>query len=374
LIDLFEFQIEEIDSAALTPGEEEVVREERDQQLHFEKVSTTIEKAHQILYGGQSQGRAVVDLLGKTTAELKEIVRYHRDVQSTAELVEQAMFLIQDASRELAGMRETLTHEPYRLEELEARLDAINRLKKKYGDSIEQVLTYRHEAAASLERIHGSHERVKELLSEQKILRQKYNELARELSDKRRTAGSELALQAQSYLQELGLKGARLEISIRERNEAIMSVNGNEDIELLFSANMGEDLRPLHKVASGGEISRVMLALKVVLTGIDRIPTLIFDEIDSGVGGRTAYRVAQRIAEVARGRQVLCITHLPQIAAAAQTHLYVTKTEDGGRTFTSVLRLDQESRIAELARMMSGENHETALNHAREMLLRQAAL
>ena len=372
LVDLLEFQIDEIEKTELLPGEDENTRQERDQLLHFGKVSAAVENAYEILYAGQMREKAVVDLLGKTTSGLRDILRFCPDLTAAVELLEQAVFLVQDASRELAGLRENLTHEPDRLDQLERRLDIINRLKAKYGDTIEQILAFREEAAVSLERIHGSRERIDYLQREQRRAREKYETLATELSAMRLKLGTELAQQAQANLQELGLKGARLSLRVTERQGDIHSL-GREEIEFLFSANTGEDLRPLQKIASGGEISRVMLSLKAVLAQVDPIPTQIFDEIDSGVGGRTAYSVADKITEVARGRQVLCITHLPQIAAVADTHLFVAKTEEKGRTFTTVTPLYDDERVKEVARMLSGEVHDTALSHAREMLNRKTS-
>lgn len=371
LIDLLEFQIKEIKSAQLRVGEEEETRSERDQLLHYEKISTAVEKAYEVLYSGQSREIAVVDLVGRVVSSLTDIIRFYPALQPTVGTVEQALFLIQDASRELAILRENLVHEPERLEELERRIDAINRLKGKYGVTIEQIFAFQQEAAASLEKIHGSRERVDALLQEMGRIRKRYASATAELSVLRREVGGELVASAEANLQELGLKGARLELCITDRDPHALHPLGNEDLEFLFSANMGEELRSLSKVASGGEISRVMLALKAVLSSVDEIPTLVFDEIDNGVGGRTAHAVAEKVAQVSSGRQVLCITHLPQIAAAAKTHLFVAKREEGGRTYTTITSLAPGDRVKELARMLSGEDHDVALNHARELLIRQ---
>lgn len=368
LIDLLEFQIGEIEAAGLVPEEDIKLRQEREQLLHFEKTEAALSRSYDVLYAGLPRDRSVLDRLGAVLQELKDAERYCPELGPHRETLQQSSYLIEDASRELASLRDSLSFEPYRLQEIEERLDAISRLRLKYGDSVEQILLFRDEAAASLSRIHESATRVEVLATELARLRGVYDSQALDLSVLRQNAAAELSRRAESVLQELGLQGARFSAAVSPRDAAGLYADGRDEVEFLFSANLGEELRSLSRIASGGEISRVMLALKTVLSGVDEIPTLVFDEIDSGVGGRTAYAVAEKITQVAGTRQVLCITHLPQIAAAAKNHLFVSKHEAGGRTYTGVHSLRGEEREREIARMLSGSVSSVALSHARELL------
>lgn len=368
LVDLLEFQIAEIDAAGMTVGEDARLREEREQLLHFEKTSAALSRSYEALYAGLPRDRAVLDRLGAVLQDLKDARRYCPELGPHLETLQQSSYLIEDASREIASLKDSLSFEPYRLQEIEERLHALSRLKLKYGDSVEQILLFRDEAAASLTRIHDSAVRAEFLSTQLGRLRAMYDEQAGELSQLRRAAAATLSARAESVLQELGLHGARFCAAVSPRDSEGLFADGRDDVEFLFSANLGEELRSLSRIASGGEISRVMLALKTVLSGVDEIPTLVFDEIDSGVGGRTAYAVAEKIAQVASTRQVLCITHLPQIAAAADHHFFVTKREADGRTFTGVRSLGGADREEEIARMLGGSVSEAALLHARELL------
>ncbi len=368
LIDLLEFQIAEIDAAELLPDEDHRLRDEREQLLHFEKTSAALMRSYEVLYAGLPRDRSILDRLGTVLQDLKDARRYCPELEPHLETLQQSSYLIEDASREIASLKESLSFEPFRLQEIEERLDVLSRLRLKYGDSVEQILAFREEAVATLARIHDSAARVETLTRDLQRLRSLYDSLAGELSKLRTQAAANLSARAESVLQELGLQGARFSAQMTPRDSQGLYSEGRDDLEFLFSANLGEELRSLSRIASGGEISRVMLALKTVLSGIDDIPTLVFDEIDSGVGGRTAYSVAEKIAEVSDTRQVLCITHLPQIAAAAHNHIFVTKREAEGRTFTRVLSLAGEQREAEIARMLGGNVSEAALRHARELL------
>ncbi|MDP3488458.1 MAG: DNA repair protein RecN, partial [Bacillota bacterium] len=277
-------------------------------------------------------------------------------------------YLLDDAAREISIFKDELSFEPERLEQIETRLDLVSKLKRKYGEGIEQILAFRQEAAATLERISNSKERVEELEVERGGVYKKFHVAAQKLRALRLEKGQKLAAEAENHIRDLGMKNARLVLDVKTLGSEGLSTSGTEKVELLFSANLGEEPKPLSKIASGGEMSRVMLGLKAVFSQLDSIPTLVFDEIDSGVGGKAAQAVAEKIARVAIGKQVLCVTHLPQIAAVAQTHFYIQKHTQGERTVTTLSALDGTTRVQELARMLSGDESQVALQHAQELL------
>ena len=368
LIDLFLFQVQEIDSAKLTEGEEDDLRTERSRLLNFEKLQSAVDRVYGELYTGQGRGKSVLDMMGRIITDLTEAARLAPELSNSKDLLEQASYLLDDAARDISIFKDELSFEPERLEQIETRLDLVSKLKRKYGEGIEQILAFRQEAAATLERISNSKERVAELELERGVVYKKFHVAAQKLRALRQELGQKLAAEAESHIRDLGMKNARLALEIKPLGTESLSSSGTEKVELLFSANLGEEPKPLNKIASGGEMSRVMLGLKAVFSQLDSIPTLVFDEIDSGVGGKAAQAVAEKIARVAVGKQVLCVTHLPQIAAVAQTHFYIQKQIHGERTVTTVSALDATTRVQELARMLSGDESQVALQHAQELL------
>jgi len=370
LVDLFNFQLQEIDSVKLINGEEDELKIERARLLNFEKLQSAVERAYTELYSGQGRGKAVVDVVGRIISDLAEVARIAPELLSTKETLEQASYLLDDAARSISVFKDELNFEPKRLEQIENRLDQISKLKRKYGDTVEQILAFRDEAAASLERIHGSAGRLNELELERTNLQKRYVEAANELRKLRTQHALELAAKAELELRDLGMPNARLTFDIKHIQDHVNAL-GTERMELLFSANAGEQPKPLSKIASGGEMSRVMLGLKAVFSKLDNINTLVFDEIDSGVGGKAAQAVAEKIAAVSAGKQVLCVTHLPQIAAVADNHLFIEKNIRNNRTSTRVTHLTCDARVRELARMLSGNESAVALKHAQELLSRR---
>ena len=368
LIDLFLFQVQEIDSARLTEGEEDDLRTERSRLVNFEKLQSAVDRIYSELYAGQGRGKSILDMVGRVITDLTEAARLAPELNNCKELVEQASYLLDDAARDISMFKDELSFEPERLEQIETRLDLVSKLKRKYGEGIEQILAFRHEAAATLERISNSKERVAELEAERGAAHKKFHVAAQKLRTLRLAKGEQLAAEAESHIKDLGMKNARLALEVKTLGGDSLNTSGTEKVELLFSANLGEEPKPLSKIASGGEMSRVMLGLKAVFSQLDSIPTLVFDEIDSGVGGKAAQAVAEKIARVATGKQVLCVTHLPQIAAVAQTHFYIQKQTHGERTVTTVGALEGTTRVRELARMLSGDESQVALQHAQELL------
>ena len=369
LLDLLNFQVQEIDAANLKPDEEDDLKSERLTLLGFERLRTAVERCHGELAGSGGRGRAVYDVLGRNTAELKEVRRFSPALESICAELEQAGYLLQDAVRELSELRESLHFDQGRLLEIEERLELIAKLKRKYGRTLEEVRIFREEAKQSLDRLHDAAKRIAALLQSMAAHEERYLQNAAELGALRQERGRELCRLAQENIRELGMRSGQLSIAFTPYS-GVMNPRGMESAELLFSANQGEEPRPLAKIASGGEISRVMLALKAVFSALDDIPTLVFDEIDSGVGGKAALAVAEKIAAVSLHKQVLCVSHLAPIAALADHHLYVRKHDEGERTAVRVESLFDEARVRELARMLGGRETAAAMEHAEELLMK----
>ncbi|MBS3939127.1 MAG: DNA repair protein RecN [Peptococcaceae bacterium] len=366
--DILTFQIGEIKNARLRVEEEEELRAERLRLLNHEKLSSAVERSFVDLFSGQGKNKAVIDVLGRVQGDLREVGRHAPELLPIAGLVEQASYLVDDACRELGRFKDNLIFEHDRQSSIEERLDAIGKLKRKYGHSIEEVLSFAKTAQANFDRLSSSAERATQLQAVLKKHLERYGSLAADMRILREKKARLLGLACEGHLKDLGMTNAELKMAFRPQEVSAVSSTGTETVEFLFSANKGEDLKPLSKIASGGEISRVMLALKTVFSDLDDIPTLVFDEIDSGVGGKAAQAVAEKIATLSNGKQVICITHLAPIAAFADYHLCVQKLIKGEKTITEVRALDVTGRKIELARMLSGVESEVALTHAEELL------
>src|SRR5213593_4556293 len=354
--------------ARLRAGEEEELRTERRRLQHAERLAAGLAEAGGLLNDDED---SATSRLHRTARLLHELARLDPAFAAPADAVDGAGALIEDALAAIRALREGVTMAPGRLESVDERLDVLTRLKRKYGDTEATMLAFRQEAAVELERL-GRHE---EILAEQERmlgeLRTELQESAVALADRRRAAAEKLAGETERELRQLGMERARFEIAVEQVPLADVGPRGLDRVEFRLSANPGEDVRPLARVASGGELSRTMLALKAVLARADRVPTMIFDEVDAGIGGRVAAVVAQKLAAAAEGRQVLCVTHLAPIAARAAHHVRVGKSVRGGRTRVSAEVLTGEARVEEIARMVAGERvTDTARGHARELLER----
>jgi DNA repair protein RecN (Recombination protein N) len=364
--DLLRFQLSELDAARLRPGEEEELRAERRRLQHAGRLAAGLAEASGLL--SEDEGSAT-SRLHRASRVLRELARVDPAFGAPADAVEGAGALLEDALAAIRSLRESVTVTPGRLESIDERLDVLVRLKRKYGDTESTMLAFRDEASAELERL-GRHE---EILAEQERmlgeLHAELTEAAVDLSDRRRAAAERLAGEAEHELRQLGMDRARFAIAVEPAPLTDVGPRGLDRVEFCLSANPGEEVRPLARVASGGELSRTMLALKAVLSRADRVPTMIFDEVDSGIGGRVAAVVAQKLAKAAEGRQVLCVTHLAPIAARAGHHVRVSKAVRAGRTRVSAVVLEGEARVEEVARMVAGERvTDAARGHARELL------
>lgn len=365
-LDYLRFALEEIDQINPVPGEEEQLREERERLRYGEKLAVFVQEAIEQLSDGNGIPPAY-DQLGEAAAKIREIARIDKSVDELASSIEDVLYRLEDIISKLRSYREQLNFDPDHARNIEERLFALRDLMRKYGASLKEVCAFREEAAAEMERLEGAAQQKEQLEAEYKETLKRYEEEAGKLSSMRREGVLSLTEAVAGELCTLGLENARLEVGFSRSAEPTAA--GYDILEFLFSANPGEPLKSLSKIASGGEMSRVMLALKVVLAENDQIPTLIFDEIDAGIGGLTVQAVAERLYYAAQNKQVICVTHAPHIAGRAQTHFYISKSAAGGKTRIKVQQLQSDHRVAEIVRMLGGTADEEAiLNHARQIL------
>ncbi len=371
-IDFLNYQIDEIEKARLQPEEEEEVRKERDILKNAEKISLLIEESLALTY---EQETSISSLVSKLQNVVQELSSFDNSFKTAEEAISQFAITIGDFSDSLLKFRERHEASPEKLEKIEGRLSLIESLKRKYGHSIPEILRYLEKAKKEVQELSVSHERLSELDRQIEDTFNQYKSLCQNLAEKRKNCARQLEKTVEKEIGNLGMKRAKFKIFIDstplERNniEKIRD-RGTEEVEFLISPNPGEEVRPLRKIASGGELSRIMLALKSIGKETETLKTLIFDEIDSGIGGKTAEFVAQKLSDLAKQHQVVCITHLPQIASFATHHYRIEKKIEKNRTFTRVKKLTFEERVEEIARLLTGSRiTETALKNAREMLV-----
>ena len=365
LVETLTFQIEEIRAANLVSGEEEQLKERRKVLQNAEKLSDALRMADEALYGGDSSDGAA-GLLSNAEHALSRVSTISADMQTLHQKISDLMYSVQDAADELRAMRDDLSYSEGELEEIEERLDAIHKLKRKYGASVEDVLAYLADSEQRLDEIEFASDRIETLKKREAELQKETIRQGEILREKRLSAAQAMESRICDELRQLDMPKIRF---ICEFTPQQPMQTGLDSVRFLMSANVGENLKPLSKVASGGELARIMLAMKQVLAQQDGVPTLIFDEVDAGVSGRAAQKVAYKLWTVSKGRQVLCVTHLPQIAAMADAEYTVEKRVENERTYTSVLHLDESGRKQELARLIGGSMiTETTLAGAAELL------
>lgn len=365
LVETLTFQIEEIRAANLVSGEEEQLKERRKVLQNAEKLSDALRMADEALYGGDSSDGAA-GLLSNAEHALSRVSTISADMQTLYQKISDLMYGVQDAADELRAMRDNLSYSEGELEEIEERLDAIHKLKRKYGASVEDVLAYLADSEQRLDEIEFASDRIETLKKREAELQKETIRQGEILREKRLSAAQAMESRICDELRQLDMPKIRF---VCEFTPQQPMQTGLDSVRFLMSANVGENLKPLSKVASGGELARIMLAMKQVLAQQDGVPTLIFDEVDAGVSGRAAQKVAYKLWTVSKGRQVLCVTHLPQIAAMADAEYTVEKRVENERTYTSVLHLDESGRKQELARLIGGSMiTETTLAGAAELL------
>ncbi len=364
-METLKYQIEEISRAALKPGEDENLEARRKLLQNAEKLSDGLEEASRCLSGGEDSDGAA-SLLAQAERALAKLTRFDESLTALHDTVADLMYQVQDAAEQAGDRIYAMSYSADELERIEERLDIIHRLRRKYGATCEDILAYLDRAKAELDEIEFADEKMEQLRKKEKAALREAMDAAMALRERRKQAAAGLAERVLKELADLDMKKVRFSC---EFTETELSPLGTDAVAFYMSANLGEALKPLNKVASGGELARIMLALKNVLAERDHVPTLIFDEVDTGVSGRAAQHVAEKLRAVSKNKQVLCVTHLPQLAALADTHFLIEKNERDGRTFTAVTPLDFEGRKRELARIIGGSSiTETTLQSAAEML------
>ena len=359
------YQIAEIEKAELEPGEDDRLEERRKVLQNAEKLSNGMETAVECLYGGEDSDGAS-GLLAQAEYALARLSRFSDSFAALHERVSDLMYQVQDAAEEVRDARDSLSYSAEELEQIESRLDVIHKLRRKYGTTCEDILEYLDKAKKELDEIEFADDKLERLKKNLKKAEKEAWDAALALRENRQQAADTMSKRILSELAQLDMP--RVQFTCRF-TEMELTASGADAVAFYMSANAGEALKPLSRVASGGELARIMLAMKNVLAEKDQVATLIFDEVDTGVSGRAAQKVAEKLRSVAVHKQVLCVTHLPQLAALANTHLLIAKSERDGRTYTSVTPLDLEGRKRELARIIGGANiTETTLKSAEEML------
>jgi len=364
-LDLYRFQIREIEAAKIRPGEEESLAARAAVLSNLNIIRELTGSALASLYDGGDEPPAI-DKLAEGKAGVERLAAHDKNCAAFADALESVYIQLDDVIRDFRRYADNFVSDPNELVRIENRLDTIYRLKRKYGRTEDDILSYHKRATERLERILNGEELLKKLDAELAGVCAKIKNICFELTALRKKEALRVSGLIENTLVELGMKGARFTVDISEREN--FTADGADRVEFLISPNPGEELKPLAQIASGGEVSRVMLALKTALADTDPSETFVFDEIDAGVSGRTALRVAKKLAELARRRQIICVTHLPQIASMADAHFLIEKKSGGDKTETGLTRLDDEEIIHELARLIGGTKiTETTLKAAEEM-------
>lgn len=375
MLDLYRFQLEEISAASLKSGEDEWLLEERVKLSHSEKMMDSVSGAYDLIYGQQGLGT-----ISTAVSRLEDVVQYdEKELKPILEQLQSAYYQLEDAAFQLRDYRDEVEFNPERLDEVEQRLDLISTLRRKYGESVDEILGYYHNILQETNTLENKDERLEELKSRRDEMLGGLIEAALELSRARQMCAADLAGQVEKELKDLHMERTSLEVRLDRLEDSKgaeidgqkvrLTRQGIDVAEFMISPNPGEPLRPLSKIASGGELSRMMLAMKSIFARHDRIPVLIFDEVDTGVSGRAAQSIAEKLDKLAEDCQVFSITHLPQVACMADHQYLIEKNIEGERTMTRVEELSLQGRVEELARMLGGvEITEKTLHHAQEML------
>lgn len=366
-IDMLKWQTDEIAAAKLKDHEDDELEAEIKLLSNSEKIADLVKRSYILLEQGDKGHSAIIPSLVELKKNIEMISRYDERASNNLSIITEALCQLEECSYDIRSYGENLDYTPERLTKLQERMDVIYKLRKKYGATIEDVLLYYQKAKDELSDIENYDQIIADLKADIAQIESKLISIGKELTLLRSKAAIELAAEIQSHLIHLGMPNANIMIAVKQLGK--INQNGADDIMMLFSANAGEEPKAIQKVASGGELSRIALAIKAVCAAKDNVGIMIFDEIDTGIGGKTAQMVAERIAMVAVHKQVLCITHLPQIACMADCHIYIDKQVQEGKTTTKIKRLLASEQINELARMASGSDvTEASLNNATEML------
>ena len=366
-MDMLNWQITEIENAKLTVGEDEKLEAEIKTLANAEKISLLTQDAYQLLAEGEAGKFAVLSSLAQIRGDLEKLGQYNENMQRLYHVVDEVYLQLQDSAEEIRDYGESMDYNPQKLDSMQSRMDDIDKLRRKYGATIEAILAYGEKAKQELDYIENYDANIAQLEQEIAEVEQTLQVKAQKLHELRKQSADNLAKLIMQELTSLSMADARFQINVNMTDN--YTENGADEIEIMFSANVGESLKPLSKIVSGGELSRIALALKTITAQKDDIGLMVFDEVDIGVGGKTAQMMAEKIARIALYRQVICITHLPQIAAMADTHFYISKQIKDHKTFTNIEQIDYGARLKEIARMTSGtELSQASLENAEEML------
>lgn len=380
-IDFLKFQLEEIDKASLTKDEDKILEEEEMVLRNAEKIVETMEKANFILYEGGVEHPSIRDSLNEVSKNIGEIASLDRRIEKMKETLKEIVYQLEDLVNEIEKYKDKIELDTQRLKEVEERLNLINNLKSKYGSTIDEILKYRQKIYQELKAIDYSEDEIESLRVDINSLENKISDISHNLSLERRKIAENLEEMVVRELEDLNMKKCQFKVSLNhyQDDEGIKINNkkykigpkGIDNIEFMISPNIGESLRSLARIVSGGEVSRIMLALKSILSEVDEVPTLIFDEIDSGVGARLGEVIAQKLRNISKKRQIICVTHLPQIACRARKHFYIEKYVIENKTEIRVEEIKGEDRVKEIARMLDGDQmSEITIQHAQKMLNR----
>jgi DNA repair protein RecN (Recombination protein N) len=365
-MDILQFQIKEIGDAKLSDGEEERLVEQQKRIRNAERITESLGAVYTLLNGNGEEMRGVLEALEEVSTELDTAAKYLTEFVGYSEKLSDAYYMLEELGSRARDTLEDADFDPRQLDAIESRLDTIYKLKKKYGNSIAEILEYFERISEEYQSLELSDELTAHLQRELDEANLVLHTVAEALTACRLAAAAEFSERVEQELAYLDMTGVRFSITRREKP---YGPTGADEMEFMICTNTGEEAKPLAKIASGGELARIMLAIKNVLAEKDGIGTIIFDEVDTGVSGRAAQKIGKKLAEVARHRQVICVTHLAPVAACAAHHYRIYKTVEDGRTFTRVEELTRPQRVQELARIMVGENiTDSALKSAEEML------
>ena len=362
-LDMLNWQINEIQNAKLEVDEDTKLEEQIKVLANAEKISLLSQNAYNLLY----EGGNILSSLAQLRKDTESLAQYDENMAKVHQSVEDAYFQLQDSADEIRDFGEKIDYSPQKLDAMQSRMEEINKLRRKYGSSIEEILAYCEKAKDELSYIENYDANLAQLEQEVADLTQELKQEAATLHKLREQSATKLTDDIITELKSLSMPDARMKVNLWLNDD--FSENGADDVEFLFSANLGEDMKLLQKIVSGGELSRIALAIKTITAQKDDVELMVFDEVDSGVGGKTAQMMAEKIARISRYRQVICITHLPQIAAMADAHFYIHKETKDNKTFTNITEIDYGARLAEIARMASGtELTQASMENAEEML------
>ena len=366
-IDLYKFQIDEIKKAELEPNEDEELFKEYKKLSNLEDIYALLGEIDNLISSSDYNQEGMMDKIGHYMKSLEEYTDYDDKLNNFHQIIRDVYYMLEELSFDLDDYITNVEFDQNRLSQVEERLDLINKLKRKYGDSIEEIIEYKEDLEEKLNNLKNQTEHIQQLKQDLEKLHKKYDKKAKELSKLRKKFAQDFTLDIEDELKDLAMKKAKLKV---EFNNKKRSEDGIDDIRFLISTNPGEDLKPLSKIISGGELSRIMLAFKNIMADIDRVETIVFDEVDKGIGGKTAQKMAEKLYRISKKRQVICVSHLPQVASMGDNHYYINKsTGQDKKTVTNIKGLDQDDIIKELARMLGGVKlTDTTKSHAREML------